>query len=361
MIWTAILLVLVLVPGGSKAYGLLCDETTAHNIAAGDFAADQLRLRGFFVDPDRQTRVFLRVLLNERASPYHECFLQHEDGPLSRAGGYWTGLAGRCHDPVSGRDHVIVSKTDGGSGSIPSNQYWSVQPDTKQMRLEYEQGVLIDKEAERVPWPQSLVGADGQCRWRQYSAARGVFHSAIAALRVGTVLLALDLEAGETLTPPTRPLPAAVVRHWLHELHTHTPAFATFETARDSGESHTQSWRVLQILGRQLCNAEGVVLLQDMRSGQWRSIYDVPSGCQKSLNFPLLDMRITGDTLFAKFCTECSWWGDYGEFTLDLPTNRITRLEEEEVPWEENIPIPDPLAFVDQGGRAMPRAADAAR
>ena len=90
-------------------------------------------------------------------------------------------------------------------------------------------------------------------------------------------------------------------------------------------------------------------------------MYDVRSGCTLSENFPLRDMRITGETLFAEFCTECEWQRRYGKFTLDLSTNRITRLEGEGPSWGENIPITDPLAFVDQGGRATPRAEDAAR
>ena len=71
-------------------------------------------------------------------------------------------------------------------------------------------------------------------------------------------------------------------------------------------------------------------------------------------------MRITGETLFAEFCTECDWGGRYGKFRLDLPTNRVTRLEGE-VSWGANMPVTDPLAFVDQGGSDPPSAGDAAR
>ena len=209
-----------------------------------------------------------------------------------------------------------------------------------------------------------LVGAGGRCVWRRRKAARTLFDNTIETLRAGIEELddaALALAVGDTRTLPTRPLPDHVVRRWLHALHTHAPAFTTFETARYSDESPTQSWRLIQILGRQLCGAPGVVLLQDTRSGQWRSIYAVRSGCSKTLNFPLQDMVITGETLFAEFCTDCSGWGRYGKFRLDLPTNRVTRLEETDLSRGENIPVTDPLAFVDQGGSDPPSAADAAR
>ena len=360
MVWTAILFVLVLGLGRGEAHGIICDESTARSIAAGDIAEDRLRLRGFFVDPDSQTHLFLRVRLNKKkAHPYHECFLQHEDGPLSPAGSYWTGFAGRCRDPVTGRDHVILSADPGGNSGYASLEYWSVQPDTERATLEYRQGV--SNELEFSPRPE-LHDADGRCLWRQQKRAHDVFDGAIAALGVGTELEAeaLALEVGATRTLPTRPLPADVVRHWLHELHTHAPALVTFETARYSDGSHPQPWRILQLRGQQLCNSPGVVLLQDTRSGQWRSMYDIRSGCTRSESFPLRDMRITGETLFAEFCTECEWQGRYGKFRLDLPTNRVTRLEEEPS-WGENIPVTDPLAFVDLDGSTTPRAEDAAR
>ena len=298
--------------------------------------------------------------MKRRAHPYHECFLQHEDGPLSPAGSYWTGFAGRCRDPVSGRDHVILSANPGGNSGYAYLEYWSVQPDTERATREYRQST--SGEPEFNPRPE-LSDADGRCLWRQQKRAHDVFDGAIAALGVGVELEAeaLALEVGATRTLPTRPLPAAVVRHWLHELHTHAPALVTFETARYSDESHPPPWRILQLRGRQLCNDPGVVLLQDTRSGQWRSLYDIRSGCTRSVSFPLWDMVITGETLFADFCTECEWRGEYEQFALDLPTNRVTRLEEEEPSWGENIPILDPLAFVDQGGSDSPRAADAAR
>ena len=358
MVWSAVLLVLVLVLGRGEAYAFFCDELTASSIAARDIPDDRLsRVHGFFVDPDRQTRVFLRLLPNEKMHNFRQCFLQHEDGPLSPAGNHWTEFAGICRDPVTSRDHAILYSTNSGSGSISRMEYWSVRPDTKQMALEYHQNVVEGE----LP----LVDADGGCVWRQHKTEHDVFNDAIAALRAGTELElgeeALTLEVGATRTLPTRPLSDDDVRHWLHALHTQAPAFATFETARYSDDSHTQSWRILQILGRQLCDAPGVVLLQDTRSGQWRSIYDVPSGCSKVLTFSLLDMLIKGDTLFAYFCTVCVHWGQRANFMLDLPTNRVTRLGEVDSSRGDNIPITDPLAFVDLGGSATPRAADSVR
>ena len=363
MVWTTVLLMLLLVPGRGAAQGLICAEYTARNMAAGDFPEDRWSQHGFFVDPARQTRLFLRVRLNEKEFPSYECFLQHEDGPLAQAGAYWTEFAGRCRDPVSGRDHVILSANPGGTSGYAWLEYWSVHPATEQLTLEYTQ--TVSGESGFKP-PPELRDADGRCVWRQQKRAHDVFNGAMAALGVGVELeaKALALAVGDTRTLPTRPLSADVVRHWLHALHTlhtHAPGLVTFQTARASDASPTPRWRILQILGWRSCNAPGVVLLQDTRSGHWRSLYDVPSGCSKNRNFPLRAMRLTGETLFAEFCIDCIWWGRYGTFRLDLPTNRVTRLEETEAPGRENLPVPDPLAFMDQDGRDPPRAADTER
>ena len=360
MVWPAVLLVLLLVLGEGEAYGFICDDITARSIAAGDTTEYTLSQRGFFVDPDKQTRLFLRVRLDDdRIIRSHRCFLQHEDGPLSQAGGYWTGFAGRCHDPVSGRDHVILRASPGGTSGYAWLEYWSVHPATEQMTLEYRQSVYGESEFKPPP---ELSDADGRCVWRQQKRAHDVFDGAMAALGVGVELEAeaLALAVDDTHTLPTRPLAAAVVRHWLHALHTHAPGLVIFQTARYSDASPPPPWRILQILGWQLCNDPGVVLLQDTRSGQWRSLYDVRSGCTESESFPLRDMRITDETLFAEFCTECDWGWQYGKFRLDLPTNRVTRLGGEGSRGE-NIPVTDPLAFVNQGRSDTLSAADAAR
>ena len=363
MVWPAVLLILLLVPRGSEASNYwICDERIAQHLAAGDVPEDHLTLRGFFVDPDKQTRLFVRVRLNEEELPYYECFLQHEDGPLSPAGGTHTDLLGVCRDPVSGRDHATLSTSFGGTSGLAYLQYWSVQPATEQMTLEYSEyhGEIQER-------PSS---AAGQCLWREYQKARETFDQAMAALQIGgnqseeTLNSAdhkkLDIAEGETLALPTREIPAAVVRHWLRALVADPFVRVTFETARSDGGSDDQPWRLLQILGQHTCGAPGVVLLQDPRSGQWRSIYNVPSGCSKVTNFSLKDMVITGDTLFAYFCIDCIFWGQYANFRLDLPTNRVTRLGGEGSRGE-NIPVTDPLAFVNQGRSDTLSAADAAR
>ena len=156
MVRPTILLVVVFVFGGGEAHSLTCNAEDARRLAAGDIAADEWSLRGFFVDPDRQTRVFLRILPDEDGA--HRCSLQHEDGPLSQVVTYYTGFVALCRDPVSSRDHAILSDSTGGSGNILQLQYWSVQPETERATLEYQESVIIGGvdpfELESEPQPQ---------------------------------------------------------------------------------------------------------------------------------------------------------------------------------------------------------------
>ena len=80
------------------------------------------------------------------------------------------------------------------------------------------------------------------------------------------------------------------------------------------------------MLGTRLYEAPGVVLVLDRTRNEWRALYEVLSGASKSLNFPMLDMVVSGDKLYGSLCTYCDSWGSYGDFEIDLRTNRATRL-----------------------------------
>ena len=318
-LWLAVVL-LVPETGAAADSALFCDDMTARHYAARINVENAWSLRGFFVDPARPTRIALRLLPDEQYG-LHKCFLQHEDGPVSELWGQRVNFAGLCRDPVSGRDHVRVALRSGGSGVISALEYWSVHPATQQLTLEYSQNHLYSESEARV-------AADSQCQWRQQKAARAVFDAAMAALRTGIELeeAALDIAVGDSLTLPTRLLSAATVRHWLAALRTQAGAFARIEILDVSDGPPAPRWRIVQILGREQCRAPGVVLVHDPRSGQWRALYAVHTGCTKTDNYPLLDMVLTGDTLLASACIRCRHWGPYGAFAIDLKTHRITRV-----------------------------------
>ena len=138
---------------------------------------------------------------------------------------------------------------------------------------------------------------------------------------------------------PVRALDGETVRKWLKAL----DGIVTFEGATYADDAGRNSWLIVQILGTRLWDAEGAVLLLDRHKGTWETIYDVPSGGSKQLNFPMRGMVVKGDRLFVSMCTDCEWWGAYSDFVIDLRTNRAVLLDRDAEagagPREEGNPL----------------------
>ena len=102
---------------------------------------------------------------------------------------------------------------------------------------------------------------------------------------------------------------------------------ATLEGAVYADDAGRAAWLVVQVLGRTLCDAEGAVLLLDRRRQSWRTVYDVQSGCSKTLNYPMRRMAVKGDMLFASLCRRCDGWGGYRDYVIDLRTLRAAAID----------------------------------
>ena len=286
---------------------------------------------GNFVD--KQARTVMRIIANGEG-----CFLRHETGPRIElhsefSGVSYASLKGNCRDSESGLDHAIVLLAGGQYGAVG---FWSVDsrvntPPT----LEYEEFWPPEgmSEDERL----RFVNKDGSCLWRDRKNAADLFQGALGALRVeDEPTWQLDAQA-TAVAMPSRQLSQETVLRWLPALETVAPSIVTLERARFVSEQDRDSWTVVQVLGNRTCDAPGVVLVLDRQKGSWRAVYDVRSGCSKSLNFPLRNMVVSGNALFAEMCYDCSFWGDYGRYRIDLRNSRATRLDRH--PWEEPEPL----------------------
>ena len=193
----------------------------------------------------------------------------------------------------------------------------------------------------------ALVSADGACLWRARLEARETVRAALSALRIGKEAGLGYGEPGRTFALPTRAVPAETVRHWLTALDAAAASegagyVVALEGAVYADDAARESWLVVQVLALTANEAEGAVLLLDRRKGAWRTIYDVPSGGTKTLNFPMRGMTVRGDRLFASVCVICDSWGAYRPFAIDLRRNRATLLDwEPESGSAENPPIRD--------------------
>ena len=322
----SILVMLILVGAGTQAWSY--EAECRYDIEPGTLDWRPL------AEPQAQVRPSL--FLSERAEGdpgYPGHWVRSEGGTcLGRNRHSIVRFVTTCRHPVSGRDHTLIYAQSGAYLSYA--EIWSVDPATGNPMRDYFE-VRGDQQFEGAGLEQ-LVAADGSCRWQDRKKGRKLLHDAMSDLRVGR-----EINPRRVSELPTRIVPAAVVHKWLKVLH----GIARLEGAVYAGDADREAWRVVQVHGVWDCDAEGVVLLLDRRTGNWRAIYDVPSGCSKVLSFSLRDMVIKDNRLFVWACTACESWGYYEEFIVDLRTLRVAPLREDE--WlrsaeeGENPPIVD--------------------
>ena len=281
-------------------------------------------IQGRFVTPERKTRLHLFAKPDDGG-----CLLRHDAGPASEPFGWADAaeLVGVCRDSVTGRDWAVVYLAAGQHADL---EFWSVDPETRTPRLEYrEVWTVWGLEEEQ----REEVMEGGACRARERQAVQALLLEAMVALGTGNggsattpVEERFDIPMGASVELPARPIPEEAIRRWLLALSSAEPRIATFEGARYADAAARKSWTVIQVLGTRLYEAPGVVLVLDRTRNAWRALYEVLSGGSKNLNFPMLDMVVSGDKLFGSLCTYCDSWGSYDDFEIDLRTNRATRL-----------------------------------
>ena len=248
-------------------------------------------------------------------------FLVHSGGSdcLKRVFADHASIVDTCRDAVSGQVHSVIHL---GSGQYSDVEIWSVDPTTGEPVRAYSEG-WVDS-YEDGEW--DLVTPDGQCIWRERQSDLKAISSAVQALRIGDEdEEALSLHGVDEL--PVRPLARETVLRSLDSLE----RIATIEGAVYASDEDHAGWRVVQIRGNAICNAYGIVLVLNRMTGQWYSIYDVASGCSKSLDYPFYGMRVNDGHLIVSACIHCSGHGDYAGFSINLETWRVQPLDAEDL------------------------------
>ncbi len=229
-----------------------------------------------------------------------------------------------CRDALSGQVHSVIHA---GSGQYSVLQIWSVDSETGEPVREYSEGWVDSyKDSER-----DLVAPDGRCLWRERQSDRKAVNDAVTALRVGGMD---DGAAGPDGLDvlPVRPLSAETVLGHLRPLE----GIATMEGAVYASDADHAGWRVVQVRGDAICDAHGVVLVLNRTTGQWHSVYDVRSGCSRTLDHPLYGMRVSDGHLTASACTECPGPGLDANMSVNLQTWQVRRLH----PGDPSQPVP---------------------
>ena len=250
-----------------------------------------------------------------------------------------------CRDPVTGLDHAVFFRSPGGAspGEVVYMNYDSHRGTFVESFADISDPEFHDyiDEGSRAAAPRTLGRGradDGTCLWRDKKRAHETFKTAMAVLRIGKSVELSAYDPAQTYHLPVRALDGEAVRKWLQALN----GIVTFEGAVYADDAGRDSWLIVQVLGTRLWDADGAVLLLDRRNGTWRTIYDVASGGSKQLSFPMRGMVVKGDRLFVSLCTNCEWWGEYGDFVVDLHSNVVLPLDrdtEAARPREESNPL----------------------
>ena len=182
-------------------------------------------VQGFFVSFDEKTRLQLFA-----GGSSDGCRLRHEGGPVSEPVSWTDGalFQGVCRDPVTGLDWAMVYRAAGQHADLG---FWSVDPDTGAVELEYEEPWTVwGLEEEQL----GEVVADGKCLARERQAGQALLLEAVSALRAGTWgdgeepdEERFDIPDGASIGLPTRVVPDEDVRRWLLDLSAARPPIAT--------------------------------------------------------------------------------------------------------------------------------------
>ena len=270
-------------------------------------------VEGFFVQTGTKSRLFFVGGHRQR------CLVQHEDGARSDVlTGDYNTFIGVCRDPVTDLDWALAYSASGAYGDL---RFVSVDPDTRTIRVEFEQAWA---EWDGSDYGQLVEG--GICLARAMREAKRTFEAAMSALQPKHEEHRdrARFQNGDAfeLFPVRRH--ATDVRQWLLALESTRPAVATFEGAHYADEPSRQAWTVVQVLG--IGYEPGLVLVLERARNEWHAIYGVQAGASKAWNYPIRHMLVDGDSLYATMCTYCLYWGDYADFRIELRTHRVFRL-----------------------------------
>ena len=267
-----------------------------------------------------------RLILLRGPKPAYGCMLQYENNrPVSIGGWDSAEFVALCRDSITDTEQLVMHVEAGKHSGV---QIWSVEPRTGAPVLLYEEawGDELSYNHESEEWDYvHLRTVEGTCRWRERKKIHLTFKAAMKALRVGAKLK-VD---GSYIALPTRKIPSIEARKWLNKL----VGIARLEGAVYADETGRSSWRVIQVLGTRLCDAEGAVLVHNRERNSWRTIYDIPSGCSRFLNFPMRGMLVKNDLLYVSMCDlglsmrdDCSDFGDYVDYVINLRKYHATPI-----------------------------------
>lgn len=265
-----------------------------------------------------------------------------------------------CRDRESGLDQILVKRVHWGSAGGSTAVMYGAKPGKDDIEVVYQTGFYDETNARHV-----LIDAEGNCRWRMVERAEQALGLALAGLMDGAAEgIGYGIRVGETAQLRTRRVDGKTVRDAIAAIHEFnrtqpadwaedsqaeaesgdfdgdpTPGRTTLlavdvEGARFATDEDAASWLVVRIHRIKACDLPGIVLLQDKRSGEWRSIYELPRGARcegLTVRETMRDGYVRDDKLYAEVCLaacESSRRGhsSWGWFEINLRQDTVAPL-----------------------------------
>lgn len=287
--------------------------------AAGDaLLADETILTGRFLDPRAEVELIARRWAHGLELRHGGELVWSEESLL-----YLSATFGTCRDLGSGLDRVFYATASGGSDGAMTLYLLAFQPGTGFVEV-FADGTAGPELGRyfRLPEapsdPYRLEPVKGMvCAAGEYKARRErgrEIHRALTPTEDETWFERDENEDVLTQTLPARELDPRLVRT-LFAMHDDLgPGFARWTLAEN------EDWRFEVVAFYHFYASWGVVLLEEKRTGRWRSIYNVPRGDSKNYLLTPAIEALDPDRVWINPCPTCTNWPSS---VLDLRTFRL--------------------------------------
>lgn len=247
---------------------------------------------------------------------------------------------GRCRSKETGLDHLVFRLSAGAPSDPGALTFVFFDPDTGRFsRHDRESSADLETMVRFVACPgvSTIRLETDDAAWRQY---RDLFLAGrcncVWEKRVDNEATAWALF--EELTPAAEPTliqdpgtgqlrPNLPVRKMSQAK---TEAVLDKMTALDDDRLIVQTidsdrrWEIVAVTFEETMSSFGLLLAKDKQAKTYKAFYNIPPGDSKvSLFTPEAELK-PGDKLVARLCTDCSWWGEFGTFIIDLNTMTLT-------------------------------------
>jgi len=301
-------------------------------------AASALEIKGHFIDAARLDTLYFEA--DSDADGFeigNRRLLYRPDGAPAGANGLiaaipagelnsygYTYFIERCRNPDTGLDQLMFSRANGGTADGDRSNALFVYYDKSAQHY-----VASDIDAQFVDNSCSLKTAEAHRRHAEgLDAQADAIYRALRPPHINTRIFSAKKLSDFRLEPFVKQIEAFNRSEEDYEFWKGASEYREARHFYAQKLVENDGWLLLSVYYEgTLDSSRGVLLARNKKTGIWRSIYDMPQGDSSKVNvYRPGEMQLQGDSLLLDVCTDCSWWGKYASFRLNLHTLAYQRL-----------------------------------